>query len=198
MIKLGQKWTEEDVYFLQKRIGDSSLSAIAKKLNRSETAVSLKLKKMGLRNTKHATGLLTASELAEALNIDRKTVHNWIQFHGLEAISRITCYKRKFVLINVHLFWEWAKQNQEKIDFSIIEKHALPPEPDWVDKARQTNTAKKIKTYKRWTIKEIDLLLKWKKEGFSFKEIAEKLDRSRVSVERCYARCKNKAFENEN
>ncbi|OKL36165.1 hypothetical protein BLL40_12500 [Domibacillus mangrovi] len=187
---MGQKWTEEDVYFLQKRIGGSSLSAIAKKLNRSETAVSLKLKKMGLRNTKKATGLLTASELAEALNVDRKTVHNWIQFHGLEATSRITCYERKFVLVDVHSFWEWAKQNQEKIDFRLIEKHALPPEPEWLDEARKTATEKKIKKYKHWTTKEIELLLKWRREGFNFNDIAEKLNRSRVSVERRYARCK--------
>ncbi len=186
-----RKWTDKDVYFLEKRVGNCSLSAIASQLNRSETAISLKLKRLGLGNTKNATGFLTSSELAEALNVDRKTVYNWIQFHGLESTSRITCYKRKFYLIDVHSFWKWAEQNQEKIDFSIIEKHALPPEPDWIDEARQTSTDKKIKTYKRWTTKEIELLLKWKKEGLSFKEIAEKLNRSRVSAERRYARCKN-------
>jgi excisionase family DNA binding protein len=186
---MGRKWTDKDVYFLQKRVGNCSLSSIAKQLNRSEAAVLLKLKKMGLGNTKNATGLLTCSELAEALNVDRKTVYNWIQFHGLEATSRITRYERKFYLIDVKFFWKWAEQNQEKIDCSIIEKHALPPEPDWVEEARKTTTDKIISTYKRWTTKEIELLLKWKKEGLSFNEIAEKLNRSRISVERRYARC---------
>ncbi|MCP3764077.1 DNA-binding protein [Domibacillus sp. A3M-37] len=188
---MGQTWTDEDVFFLQKRVGNCSLSAIAKQLNRSETAVSLKLKKMGLRNTKNATGLLTSSELAEALHVDRKTVHHWIRFHGLEAISRITCYERKFCLVDINSFWQWAEQNPEKLDFSIVEKHALPPEPEWLDEARKTNTDKIIKTYKRWTTKEIELLLKWRKEGVNFKEIAEKLSRSRISVERRYTRCKN-------
>lgn len=186
---MGQKWTENDLSFLQKRVGNCSLSAIARQLNRSETAVSLKLKRMGLRNTKNATGFLTSSELAEALKVDRKTVYNWIQFHGLKAISRVTGYKRKFYLIDVHFFWKWAEQNQEKINFNNIEKHALPPEPDWVDKARQTTADKEVKTYKHWTTKEINLLLKWKTEGLNFNEIAKKLDRSRISVERRYARC---------
>lgn len=189
-MRMRQNWTDRDVYNLQKRVGTCSLSAIARQLDRSDTAVLLKAKRMGLGNTKNATGFLTSSELAEMLNVDRKTVYNWIQFHRLEATSRITCYTRKFYFIDVRSFWKWAEQNREKIDFNIIEKHALPPEPDWVDEARQTNADKKIKTYKRWTTKEIDLLLKWKKEGFSFKEIAGKLNRSRVSVERCYARCK--------
>ncbi|MCP3764742.1 DNA-binding protein [Domibacillus sp. A3M-37] len=187
---MGRKWTGEDVSFLQKRVGSCSLSAIAKQLNRSEVAVLLKLKKLGLGNTKNATGLLTGSELAEALNVDRKTVHHWVQFHGLEATSRITCYERKFCLIDVDSFWQWAEQNQKKIDFSIIEKHTLPPEPEWVDDARKTNTEKTIKIYKRWTTKEIELLIRWKEEGISLNEIAEKLSRSRISVERRYARCK--------
>ncbi|MCM3789444.1 DNA-binding protein [Domibacillus indicus] len=176
---------------MQKRVGNCSLSAIAKQLNRSETAVSLKLKRMGLGNTKYATGLLTGSELAEALHVERKTVYHWVQFHGLEAISRITCYERKFILVDINSFWEWAEQNQDKIDFSIVEKHALPPEPDWVDEARKSNTDKTIKAYKRWTTKEIEHLLKWREEGKSFKKIAQKLNRSSISVERRYGRSKN-------
>ncbi|OES45629.1 helix-turn-helix domain-containing protein [Domibacillus iocasae] len=188
---MGRKWTDEDVSFLQKRVGSCSLSAIAKQLKRSEAAVLLKLKKLGLGNTKNATGLLTGSELAEALNVDRKTIHYWVQFHGLEATSRITCYERKFCLIDVNSFWKWAEQNQEKVNFSIIEKHALPPEPEWVDEARKIDTGKTNKAYRRWTTKEIELLLKWRKEGRSLKEIAAELGRSKISVERRYARCKN-------
>ncbi|MCI2256054.1 helix-turn-helix domain-containing protein [Domibacillus sp. PGB-M46] len=188
---MGKRWTEKDLYFLQKRVGNCSLSAIARQLDRSETAVSLKLKRMGLGNTKHATGLLTGSELAKALNVDRKTVYNWVQFYGLEAISRITCCERKFHLIDVHSFWNWAKHNQQKIDFSLIEKHALPPEPDWVEEARNTPAGKTIKTYTRWTTKEVELLLKWREDGWSFDEIGKKLNRSRISVERRYARGKS-------
>jgi hypothetical protein len=187
---MGRKWTAKDVYFLQKCVGNCSLSSIAKQLNRSETAVLLKLKKMGLGNTKNATGLLTGGELAQTLNVDRKMVCHWIQFHGLEATSRITRFERKYWLLDANSFWKWAEQNQEKIDFSLIEKHALPPEPEWVDSARMHNTNKTIRTYNRWTTKEIDLLLKWRKEGLNFNEIAEKLNRSRISVERRYARCK--------
>ncbi len=185
---MSRKWTDNDLSFLQESLGKKSLSVMAKQLNRSETAVLMKLKKMGLGNTKKATGLLTTRELANALQVDGKTVHHWIQHHSLEAKSRVTSYKRKFYLIDVHAFWEWAKQNQEKIDFTCIEKNVLPPEPDWVEKARKSNMETQRKTYNRWTTKEIKLLFKWKKEGADFNKIAEKLNRSRISVERCYAR----------
>lgn len=186
---MAKKWTEEEVRLLKEEVGTRPLSAFAKQLNRSETAISLKLKKLGIGSTKKAAGLLTAGELAAALHIDRKIVHHWIRLHSLPATSRITCHKRKFCFIDPCDFWKWAGQHKGKVDFSAIEKNSLPPEPAWVQELRSAGV-KQTKQYKRWTTKEIHLLFEWKQRGDRFCQIAEKLKRSKTSVERCYERYK--------
>jgi DNA-binding CsgD family transcriptional regulator len=168
-------------------IGNEPISSIAKRLNRSPIGLEMKINRLGLANTKSFSGMMTAGEFARILNIERNTIMGWISRHGLESKRRITRHKRKFTFIEIEVFWKWAKQNKEKIDFSKLDVNALPPEPDWVQSER--GVEKTMKIYKSWTTKEVKILIELA-EKKTYKEIASLLGRTPYSVEKKYSRLK--------
>jgi hypothetical protein len=55
-------------------------------------------------------------------------------------------------------FWEWVKENPERVNCFAIEKNSIIPEPDWVDERRKTDFYKQKKLPRQWTTKEETLL----------------------------------------
>lgn len=174
------KYAPEDIQLIKDQLGSHSLKTIARRLNRSITALEVKITRMGLSHTKSYTGMLTAGELAKILKIDRNTVMQWIFNHELDSHQRITRNKKKFTFINMDDFWLWAEMNRHKIDFSKLELDALPPEPEWVEGERKT--ARQVTNYKSWTKHEEKLVLEWYCCGKTLPEIACMLGRTRESI----------------
>ena len=79
-------------------------------MDRTYTAVIVKMKRLGLSNTKLQTGFLTIGELAKVLKVDRTTIRWWIKRHGLPYKKRITRKSKSFHLIDSSEFWEWAER----------------------------------------------------------------------------------------
>lgn len=174
-----RNWTQEEIDFLKENIGVLKLSTIAKKLDRSYEAVSIKLKRLGMANTKNLTGMMTMGELARHLNVDRNIVKRWVDHHGLPCTVKVTRLSKKFYFIDTIDFWQWAEKNKEKIDFSKIEEHAILPEPAWVKKERiKDKNAKKKRVYKKWTTKEYKLMVQLREEGYTYNEIGKTLGRT--------------------
>lgn len=174
------KYAPEDLQMIKDQLGSQSLSTIARRLNRSITALEVKITRLGLSHTKSCTGMLTAGELAKILKIDRNTVMQWIVNHDLDSHLRITRSKKKFTFINTDDFWAWAEKNRHKIDFSKLEPDALPPEPYWV--AEERKTPRQVTSYKAWTKNEEKLVLEWHCCGKTLAEISDMLGRTRESI----------------
>lgn len=174
------KYSPKDIQMIKDQLGSQSLSTIARRLNRSITALEVKITRMGLSHTKSYTGMLTAGELATILKIDRNTVMQWIHNHDLDSQQRITRNKKKFTFINIDDFWSWAENNTRKIDFSKIEPGTLLPEPEWV--AEERKTPRQVTNYKSWTKQEERLVLEWHCCGKTLAEIADMLGRTRESI----------------
>ncbi|WP_142383608.1 helix-turn-helix domain-containing protein [Bacillus sp. V5-8f] len=183
-----KNWTEVEIEFLKEQVGIMKLSTIARQLGRTEQALLSKMKRIGISNTKAQTGYLTTYELAKALKVDPATVRGWISRHGLNCTKKITRTTKKFYLIHPEDFWQWAEVNREKLDFSKIEYQSIIPEPCWVAGERKKE---KTANYKAWSIKEEEKLLVLFSEGYSAKEVAGRLNRSIVSVQRKYGRLKD-------
>jgi hypothetical protein len=66
-------WSNSEVGFLQSHVGIMKVDSIAKQLNRSVTAILIKMKRLDIGNTKNITGGITGSELARMLGVDSKT-----------------------------------------------------------------------------------------------------------------------------
>lgn len=164
-----KEWTKREIDYLASNIGFKKWSTIAKKLDRSLSSIKMKAYRENLANSKLNKGTPTATELAETLNVDTKTVIYWINHFELPATKRIAREKRKFWFIDVEEFWEWAEQNKERIDFSKIERNVLIPEPEWLEEEIR-NPSKFL-----WTpLKETELirLMSLKR---THKEISEEL-----------------------
>ncbi|GAE30514.1 hypothetical protein [Halalkalibacter hemicellulosilyticus] len=181
-----RNWTIEEVTYLEENVGKFQVSTIARNLNRSEQSVLLKMKRLGIANTKAQFGLITVGELSKLLKIERNIVCGWVRNHGLKCIQKSTRSSKKFWFVNPMDFWSWAEQNKRKIDFSKIEPHSIPPEPEWLKVERSKTKEESI--YKSWTTKEIKDLLHLISLGKSYEDVAKKLSRTTTSVERKYTR----------
>lgn len=177
-------WTEEETTYLKEHIGNTKISTIAKNIDRSETAVILKMKRLGIGNTKEHTGLMTSGELAKILDVDRTTIRGWIERHGLPIKKKIPRTEKTFRFVDNEEFWSWANQHKDKVDFSKIERNSIPPEPEWVESLRFDNKIYQKKSYKQWTTKEDRRLIEFLNEGKPKRKIAEELGRTVISVER--------------
>jgi hypothetical protein len=183
-----KQWTKEEIEFLQENIGRYKLSTIASMLGRTENSVLLKMKRLGISNTKEQIGMYTLGELAQLLGVDRNIVQGWVERHGLKAICKTPRLKRKFYFVDAEEFWKWAKKNKEKINFQQIEPNSIPPEPDWVKEERKKNFSYKKRMYKHWTTKEDEQLQQLFMQGLSYKEIGKILGRNSISVEKRFRR----------
>lgn len=185
----GRRWTKEEDDFLKERVGNLSFSAIANRLDRTVDAIEVRVRRLGIDNTKLESGKLTANELARALNVDNHTVYRWINEHRLKAVRRVTRQSTKFNLISVDDFWKWAKKNKEKINFYKIAPLSLLPEPDWVEEERKKDYHSIPKRQAaKWTEYEDKRLLEMTKGGYTQKEIGKALGRSENSVQRRLSR----------
>lgn len=182
-----KRWTPEEIDYLKEHMGYLQIPVIASNLDRTETAILQKIKRLKLGKIKNITGRVTSGEIATLLSIDRKTVMGWVKNHGLPATQKVTGLKKRYILISPEDFWEWAFENKEKIDFRLNARNSLPPEPDWVE-AERINPSYNKKNYQHWTTKEDNLLAELIDEGLSYSEIAKRMKRTHFSVERRYHR----------
>lgn len=181
-IKSTKFWTDEEISYLENNFGKYPLKTLSKKLNKSEDALRGKCTKLGLTSALNNTGLLNTSELAKALGIDRKTIWNYIKDKGLPAKKQVVLRKGEFWRIKIEDFWGWLEKNKDLIDLSKFEKNILGAEPKWVDKKRRDDIRNRSRHNKNWSEVEVNYL-KANYKNRSYKEIAQVLNRSEVSVQ---------------
>lgn len=175
-------WNEEEIRYLKDNIGTLKVTTISINLGRTETAVLIKMKRLGIGNTKEQSGMMTTGELAKILKVDRTTVRGWEQRHGLPIKKKITRSEKMFKFIDNEEFWVWAGKNKDKIKFSNIERNYIPPEPEWVEPLRFKNEEYQEKTYKQWTTIEQKRLIAMMNQNYSKQRMAKELGRSVISI----------------
>lgn len=184
-----KEWNTAEIDYLQEHIGIHKIPTIAQTMDRSYISVIVKMKRLGLSNTKMQTGFITIGELAKVLKVDRNTIRWWIKRHRLPYKKRVTRKSKSFYLIDSSDFWEWAEKHKEKVQFSNIDPQVLLPEPDWVEGERKKDRQiVKKRSYQHWTTKEDQRLLELRKKGLTYAVIGETMNRSSISVERRYKR----------
>lgn len=184
LIKHGLKskrlWTEEEINYLEKNWGKSSVAWIAKKLNREYDAIKAKAYKLELGNYLNNSEFITAAELSKATNYDNTSVRWWIEKMGLKAKKvKIGKGKKRFYRIKIDDFWEFAKE-YDNLDLTRFEDNVLAPEPLWATKRRkeQFKNKRTISSYDKFKIKQMY------EDGKTYKAIVEATGISRGKVER--------------
>lgn len=178
-----RRWTKEELEYLEEKWGNVSIKGLAKTLNRSINAVSLKANRIGLGNFTLSGDYLTLFQLSQAMGMlkSQKLIYErWLK-EGL-PIKTQNIITKKIKVILIDDFWEWAEQHQDIVDFSRTEKNILGAEPEWVDVKRKSDTA--IKNHRKyWTDAEIQTLRQMVLSGnYTYSDIARVIRRTEGAI----------------
>lgn len=154
----GRIWTNDEKLFLEENIGKKSLVQIGKKLNRTPGAVLTQADRMGIANTRDGADGYILNQICLATGVAMKTLKQWIKERGFPAKKKVTRLSKASYFVDPVKFWEWVKENPERINCYAIEKNSIIPEPDWVDERRKVDYYRQKKPPQEWTTKEEALL----------------------------------------
>jgi hypothetical protein len=179
-----KKWNDYEENKLKELVGTTSLHVIARRLERTEGGIERKLEKLGIY-PRESRPDITAYQLATLLNVDSHTVLRWINKHGLPHTRKVTKFQRENIFICPEKFWKWAEMNKQRINFAKIPRHALPPEPEWVEQQRKIDREKIPSRHQQnWTPQEDQILLSMAAKGVYQKDIGLALNRPTRGVQK--------------
>lgn len=186
---VNRTWTREETNFLQDRWGEYSLGRIAKKLNRSESAIYNKVARLNLGAFLENGDYVTLNTFLNYLRWIKGTGRSYTVKQLIDKGLPVKYRKRHNATIKVIYiddFWKWAKNNRTLIDFSGMEENIFGAEPQWVKEQREADY-KHNSFYKStpWTSSEDEYLLNLVKQfRFGYKEISIKLKRTEGAIKR--------------
>ena len=186
---MSKKWTSEEIDYLANNWGTVSIGNIAKKLGRSDTAITLKAQRIGLGAFLENGEYITLNQLIIAVtgsagNYSYKNT-SWVKNRGLPVRKKKVgkCY---FRVVYIDDFWEWAEKNRSFIDFSKMTPLILGAEPEWVTEQRKKDfKSLPIQRKDRWTKAEdsrLKVLLGQYK--YTYAELSRMLGRTNGAIQR--------------
>lgn len=180
-----RRWTSKEDEYISNNFGLVRLDTIARKLGRTERAVEARLNRLGIYGGKNNTGFYSVYELADALCVDNHTIYLWINKHNL-LYKKSYIKSRMFMLIDTDVFWEWAENNKELINWSRVPERVIVPEPEWVSEQRRIDRETiPERSQKYWTDEEDkQLLYLYHNKGLTQEQVGHRLNRSRRAVQR--------------
>jgi len=181
---MGKPWPKEQVKYLEAAWGRTSLPTIAKNIDRSVNAVRLKARRIGLGRHLHSGDMITLNQLAKAAGKDYSAIREiWIP-NGL-PFQYIKSIKRRYKVIDIDNFWEWAKEHRNLIDFSKVEENILGKEPYWVKEQRKADfLARKYKKSAWAPEEEVMLIQLLNTYRYGYREISQRLNRTEAAIKR--------------
>lgn len=184
-----RRWTQEEVSYLRDNWGRVSIGYLARKLDRTESAVLNKVQELGLGRFLDSGEYVTLNQLLVAVTGTTSAYSykqiSWVENRGMPIHYRLVKEKR-VKIVYIDEFWEWAEKNRSFLDFSKMEPLALGAEPDWVAEQRRKDfQAFSLQRKDPWTSAEdsrLIYLLKQHKYGYA--ELSEMLRRSAGAIQR--------------
>lgn len=185
----GRKWTEEDETYLSDNWGHIPVPSLCKKLNRTKSAILVRVHRMGLPPFLESGEYITLNQLFVAVTGSMKSysykMRSWIENRGFPVH-----YKKNdqctWRVVYIDEFWKWAEKNRSFIDFSKMEPNILGKEPAWVA-AQRRQDSKSNANYRKdpWTQREDSLLREYLKQfKYGYAELSKMLGRSAGAIQR--------------
>lgn len=123
--------------------GSQSYAYIAKRTGKTETAVRVKAKRLGLGAVKNASDYLCAREVSRLMGIDVHAVTNrWIEKRGLKCRKIRSGRRTLWVLIRHDDLMRFLEEHQDIWDSRRVEPYALGMEPEWLHQKRLKDRSK--------------------------------------------------------
>lgn len=176
-------WTEQEEEYLINKYGKTKISEMAKRLNRTESSVEKKIKRMKLGPSFENQDEFTAVELSRTLGRSRSIILNWIYSGKLKATLKVTGKKKKYQMIKPKDFWNFAKDNPKLMKWEKFERGIIIPEPEWLDEEIEKYMRNRYKNNdKKWSKMEDCLLINYYKKGIQLKEIGKLMGRTEYAI----------------
>ncbi|MFW5436587.1 hypothetical protein [Paenibacillus apiarius] len=183
----GRTWSKEEVSYLEDVWGTVSIKGIAKKLNRTLTAVKVKAAKLSLGDARFMSDVITVNQLAVALQRERSILLNWEQKYNLPVRKKLFCSTARVAVVSYQDFWKWAEHHKELLNLAKLEENILGPEPGWAKTKRKADQQRSQKSKQAidWTPEEDQQLLQvLETKNVTYPYLAKMFDRSEASIKR--------------
>lgn len=183
LIQDGRKWTEEEEILLSDLWGTRSIETIAKIMKRTVISLKVKAVRMGLGPmVRNNYDLITVSDMCDLLSVTRDRITTtWINL-GLNLKKKKLTNNMSYYVITWNDLMDFLEKNQNEWDSRCVEKNMFGTEPEWLKEKRIRDIEENPLWYRKWTEEEIKQAESLFKNGKSYLEIAEIINRSEWAV----------------
>lgn len=168
----GRAWSQEELVQLEELTEKYPLSTVARKLNRSENAVFLKRQRLGIGGLRDNSDMLTRNTLSRILGVENRTIQYW-ERKGLKSIR-----KKPYVMYRHQDIINYPRDHPEDWNATRVTDDTLFMRYQWYKEKRKNDISRKY----NWTQTEVNRMNMLRKQGFTIREIAEKMNRSESSI----------------
>ena len=177
-----RRWTKEEEELLIIYSEKMTESGIAKKLNRPISSVRAKRTRMGLPCFMDQTEKMNATIIAEIVGVDRSGIHRVWESKGLK-MQRVGQFK----VTDEKELIRFMQEHPELWKASKCDYYYFCQYKWFTDRLERERAGKeqynKYRNIKYWTATELSRAKMLKSRGFTHREIAEKLGRSKQSID---------------
>lgn len=169
----GRAWTQAELETLEQMAGTYTVATIAKRLGRTFDATNIKLNRMGLLGFEKSTDLLTMNQVCLMLGVQSRTVKKKWRNKGLRIMR-----KGNYLTIRQEALIKYLKEHQEDWNATKVTDDSLIMAYPWYKAKKREDT----KDSYYWSPDDISRLKYLRHQGYSIREIAEKMGRSESSI----------------
>lgn len=172
-----KKWTEEDVELLIRLREKYTKKDIAKKMKRSPSSISNKVRELGLGGLMDNTDLWNFQQATEAIGCSKGVIHKtWVR-HGLKYVKR-----GYYCLVSEKELTRFMKEHPELWDATKCDYYMFYKYPWFLKKLEEDKNRDKSSTY-FWTDYQKQQLVMMKRRGFTHQQIAKAIGKTKRAVD---------------
>lgn len=169
----GRHWTEEELQKLEELTGTYTVATIAKILGRSFNAVNIKLNRMGLAGFEKSTDLLTINQIRQIFSVEHKTIRKTWCSKGLRFMR-----KGNYLVCREENLIKFLKEHPECWNAAKVTDDSMLMRYPWYQEKKKRD----IKKPYFWTPAEESKLKFLRHQGYTIREIAERMGRTELSI----------------
>lgn len=157
---------------------------IAKKLKRTPSSISNKVRELKLGGLLDNTEMWTFSMIAEAVGMDRSSIGNtWVK-HGLKYVKR-----KSFCLVTEKELLRFMKEHPERWNATKCDYYLFYKYPWFIEKYEKEKGIQPKGKGKMWSDYEKQQFHMMKRRGYTHKQIAEAIGRTKLAVDHYSMKC---------
>lgn len=172
-----RRWTKEEEERLMWLSERYTKADIARILNRTPSSVNAKRIALGIGGLMDMTERWNMKQVAEAVGMDKTTIgRDWVKA-GLKTVKR-----KNYRLVEEKELHRFMRANPDRWDATKCDYYLFYQFPWFLEKLERDKQNPPNIVNKRWTEYEKQQFVYLKKRGFTHREIAEKLGKTKSAV----------------